>query len=63
MCSCCRTIKKDLKLPEYIYEFIKCAKVMNRDYNASINLANYKHNLLIEDYAYRQTMTKPNVSL
>lgn len=42
MCSCCRTIKKDLKLPEYIYEFIKCAKVMNRDYNASINLVDYK---------------------
>lgn len=42
MCSCCGNIKKDLKLSERIYKCAKCGKVIDRDYNASINLANYK---------------------
>ena len=41
MCSCCGNIKKDLKLSDRIYTCI-CGNVMDRDYNASINLANYK---------------------
>lgn len=44
MCSCCGTIKKDLKLKDrtYICPNKKCNLVIDRDKNASINLANYK---------------------
>ncbi|MGY3725149.1 putative transposase [Granulicatella balaenopterae] len=44
MCSCCNTIKKDLKLKDRTYVCIndKCNLVMDRDKNASFNLANYK---------------------
>lgn len=44
MCSCCGTIKKDLKLKDrtYICSNPKCNLVIDRDKNASINLANYK---------------------
>ena len=40
-CSCCGTIKKDLKLSDRIYK-CSCGLTIDRDLNASINLANYK---------------------
>ena len=42
MCSCCGNIKKDLKLKDRIYNCEQCGLSIDRDYNASINLANYK---------------------
>jgi len=39
-CSCCGTIKKDLTLSDRNYHCLACGLVMNRDKNASINLAN-----------------------
>ena len=41
LCSCCGTIKKDLKLSDRIYKCKNCNLVMDRDKNASINLYNY----------------------
>ena len=37
-CSKCGHVKKDLKLSDRIYECEECGKVIDRDYNASINL-------------------------
>ena len=44
MCSCCETIKTDLQLKDrtYICSNPKCNLVIDRDLNASINLANYQ---------------------
>jgi putative transposase len=42
MCSCCESIKKDLKLSERVYHCTKCGYKEDRDKNASINLAKYK---------------------
>ena len=44
-CSCCGSIKKDLKLKDRIYKCSNCGLEIDRDYNASINLEkaqNYK---------------------
>ena len=41
-CSCCGNIKKDLKLKERTYICNECGNKIDRDLNASINLANYK---------------------
>lgn len=41
-CSCCGNIKKDLRLKDRIYKCDICGLTMNRDFNAIINLANYK---------------------
>ena len=41
-CSCCGSIKKDLKLNERIYKCWNCGLEMDRDYNASINLEQAK---------------------
>lgn len=41
-CSCCGCIKKDLKLSDRIYRCNGCGFVIDRDFNASLNLANYK---------------------
>lgn len=41
MCSSCGEIKKDLKLKDRVYK-CECGLVIDRDKNASINLANYK---------------------
>ena len=44
-CSCCGSIKKDLKLNNRIYKCSNCGLEMDRDYNASINrekAQNYK---------------------
>lgn len=41
-CSCCKNIKKDLKLSDRTYICNECGLVIDRDKNASINLGNYK---------------------
>lgn len=41
-CSCCGNINKDLKLSDRTYICLKCGLVIDRDLNASINLANAK---------------------
>ena len=44
-CSCCGSVKKDLKLNDRIYKCCNCGLKIDRDYNASINLEkaqNYK---------------------
>ena len=41
-CSCCGSIKKDLKLNDRIYKCSNCGLEMDRDYNASINLEKAK---------------------
>ena len=40
-CSCCGHIKKDLKLKDRTYVCSNCGLVIDRDFNASLNLANY----------------------
>ena len=40
LCSCCGTIKKDLKLSERIYR-CKCGNVIDRDYQAALKLKRY----------------------
>ena len=37
-CSCCGSVKKDLKLNDRIYKGYNCGIEIDRDYNASINL-------------------------
>lgn len=39
-CSCCGLIKKDLKLSDRVYK-CDCGLEIDRDFNASLNLANY----------------------
>ena len=39
-CSCCGSIKKDLKLNDRIYKCSNCGLEIDKDYNASINLEN-----------------------
>lgn len=41
LCSCCGSIKKDLKLKDRTYK-CSCGLSINRDYNASINLSRYE---------------------
>ena len=41
-CSCCGSIKKDLKLNDRIYKCYNCGIEIDRDYNASINLEKAK---------------------
>ncbi len=41
-CSICGSIKHDLKLKDRIYKCPHCGAIIDRDYNASINLAMYK---------------------
>ena len=41
-CSCCGSVKKDLKLNDRIYKCISCGLEIDRDYNASINLKKAK---------------------
>ena len=40
-CSCCGNVKRDLKLSDRVYRCDCCGNVVDRDVNASINLANY----------------------
>lgn len=41
LCSCCGYVKKDLKLSERIYICPECYHVIDRDYQASVNLMRY----------------------
>ena len=41
-CSCCGTIKKDLRQGDRTYICKECGTVIDRDYNAAINLMKYK---------------------
>ena len=41
-CSCCGNVKKDLKLSDRVYRCNYCGLAIGRDFNASLNLANYQ---------------------
>ena len=41
-CSCCGSVKRNLKLNDRIYKCCNCGLEMDRDYNASINLEKAK---------------------
>ncbi|MHB9306507.1 RNA-guided endonuclease InsQ/TnpB family protein [Fusobacterium polymorphum] len=41
-CSCCGSVKRNLKLNDRIYKYCNCGLEMDRDYNASINLEKAK---------------------
>ena len=45
LCSCCGEIKKDLKLSDRIYR-CDCGNIIDRDYQASLNLRQYGENVL-----------------
>lgn len=45
LCSCCGTIKKDLKLSERTYK-CECGNIIDRDLQASLNLKIYGENVL-----------------
>lgn len=40
LCSCCGSLKEDLKLCDRIYK-CECGNCMDRDLNAAINIKNY----------------------
>ena len=50
LCSCCRSIKKDLKLTDRIYK-CECGSIIDRDYQASLNLKMYGENVLRQSVA------------
>lgn len=41
-CSCCGSIKKDLRLKDRTYTCVSCGLKIDRDFNASINLSKYQ---------------------
>lgn len=45
LCSCCGNIKRDLKLSDRIYK-CECGNVIDRDFQASLNLKRYGENVL-----------------
>ena len=45
LCSCCGNIKKDLKLSDRVYK-CECGNIMDRDFQASLNLKLYGENVL-----------------
>ena len=45
LCTCCGKIKKDLKLSDRVYK-CECGNVIDRDYQASLNLKKYGENVL-----------------
>ena len=45
LCSCCGKISKDLKLSDRIYQ-CDCGNIIDRDYQASLNLKQYGENVL-----------------
>ena len=45
LCSCCGEIKKDLRLSDRIYK-CDCGNIIDRDYQASLNLKQYGENVL-----------------
>lgn len=50
LCSCCGNIKKDLKLSDRIYK-CECGNIINRDFQASLNLKQYGENVLKQSVA------------
>ncbi len=50
LCSCCGNVKKDLKLTNRIYK-CECGNVIDRDYQASLNLKMYGENVLRQSVA------------
>ena len=50
MCSCCGNIKKDLKLSDRIYK-CACGNIINRDFQASLNLKKYGEDVLKQSVA------------
>ena len=50
MCSCCGNIKKDLKLSDRIYK-CECGNIINRDFQASLNLKKYGEDVLKQSVA------------
>ncbi len=50
LCSCCGSIKKDLKLSDRIYK-CECGNVIDRDYQASLNLKIYGENVFKQSVA------------
>lgn len=50
LCSCCGRIKKDLKLSDRIYK-CECGNIIDRDYQAALNLKMYGENVLKQSVA------------
>ena len=50
LCSCCGNIKKDLKLSDRIYK-CECGNIIDRDFQASLNLKIYGENVLKQSVA------------
>lgn len=50
LCSCCGCIKSDLKLSDRTY-ICECGNVIDRDYQAALNLKRYGENVLEEQFA------------
>ncbi|MGN0252072.1 MAG: RNA-guided endonuclease InsQ/TnpB family protein [Oliverpabstia sp.] len=50
LCSCCGNIKKDLKLSDRIYK-CECGNVIDRDYQAALNLKRYGEMVLEQQSA------------
>ncbi len=50
LCSCCGNIKKDLKLSDRIYK-CECGNIIDRDYQAALNLKQYGENVLKQSVA------------
>ena len=50
LCSCCGNIKKDLKLSDRIYK-CECGNIIDRDFQASLNLKMYGENVLKQSVA------------
>lgn len=45
LCSCCGGIKKDLRLSDRVYK-CDCGNIIDRDFQASLNLKQYRENVL-----------------
>ena len=50
LCSCCGNIKKNLKLSDRIYK-CECGNIIDRDFQASLNLKTYGENVLKQSVA------------
>ena len=50
LCSCCGNIKKDLKLDDRIYK-CECGNIIDRDYQAALNLKRYGEIILKQSVA------------
>jgi putative transposase len=50
LCSCCGSIKKDLKLSDRIYK-CECGNIIDRDYQAALNLKQYGENVFKQSVA------------